>query len=161
MAKSVTLADIAAKVGVSSVAVYKALADKPGVSDKLRERIKQLADEMGYVSGAAEKAEAASKTGNIGIIIPEQYYGYSLSFYGQLHERVVKALYRSEYFGMLEIMTPEDEKEPPKVPGQLHGRPGIDLSRIKRISLPRCSLYHHDDHEHCCSRDPCTCQMSL
>jgi DNA-binding LacI/PurR family transcriptional regulator len=110
MAKSVTLADIAAKVGVSSVAVYKALADKPGVSDKLRERIKQLADEMGYVSGAAEKAEAASKTGNIGIVIPEQYYGYSLSFYGQLHERVVKALYRSEYFGMLEIMTPEDEK---------------------------------------------------
>ena len=78
MAKSVTLADIAAKVGVSSVAVYKALADKPGVSDKLRERIKQLADEMGYVSGAAEKAEAASKTGNIGIVIPEQYYGYSL-----------------------------------------------------------------------------------
>lgn len=56
MAKSVTLADIAAKVGVSNVAVYKALADKPGVSDKLRERIKQLADEMGYVSGAAEKA---------------------------------------------------------------------------------------------------------
>lgn len=54
MAKSVTLADIAAKVGVSSVAVYKALADKPGVSDKLRERIKQLADEMGYVSGGRQ-----------------------------------------------------------------------------------------------------------
>lgn len=109
MAKNVTLADIAEKVGVSNVAVYKALADKPGVSDKLRERIKQLAGEMGYVSGAA-KAEAANRTGNIGIIVPEQYYGYALSFYGQLHERVVKALYRSEYFGMLEIITPEDER---------------------------------------------------
>lgn len=109
MAKNVTLADIAEKVGVSNVAVYKALADKPGVSDKLRERIKLLADEMGYVSGAA-RAEAISRTGNIGIIIPEQYYGYSLSFYGQLHEKVVKALYKSEYFGMLEIMTPEDER---------------------------------------------------
>ena len=80
MAKSVTLADIAAKVGVSSVAVYKALADKPGVSDKLRERIKQLADEMGYVSGAAEKAEAASKTGNIGIVMISSIPKYSLRY---------------------------------------------------------------------------------
>ncbi len=35
-AKNVTLADIAAEVGVSNVAVSKALSDKPGVSDELR-----------------------------------------------------------------------------------------------------------------------------
>ncbi|MCM1134390.1 MAG: substrate-binding domain-containing protein [Clostridium sp.] len=107
MAKDVTLADIAAKVGVSNVAVYKALTDKPGVSAKLREEIKLLAKEMGYTSGGAE---AGRKTGNIGVIVPEQYYGYSTSFYGQLYEKVVKALYKSEYFGILELLTLEDEK---------------------------------------------------
>ena len=110
MAKKVTLADIAARAGVSSVAVYKALADKPGVSDALRGQIRELAAQMGYVSAAARKAEAAARTGNIGIVVPEQYYGYSLSFYGQLHEKVVKALYRNDYFGMLEVLTPEGEK---------------------------------------------------
>lgn len=47
MAKSITLADIAARVGVSNVAVSKALSGKPGVSDELRMKIKQIADEMG------------------------------------------------------------------------------------------------------------------
>lgn len=110
MAKDVTLADIAARVGVSSVAVYKALTDKPGVSAKLREEIKRLAEEMGYVSGGAERGETVRKTGNIGVIVPEQYYGYSSSFYGQLYEKVVKALYKNEYFGILELLTSENEK---------------------------------------------------
>ena len=42
MAKDVTLADIAERVGVSNVAVSKALSGKPGVSDELRVRIKQV-----------------------------------------------------------------------------------------------------------------------
>lgn len=81
MAKSVTLADIAARIGVSNVAVSKVLAGKPGVSDELRIKIKQIADEMGYVSNSASKSESVH-TGNIGVVIPENYYCYSTSFYG-------------------------------------------------------------------------------
>lgn len=110
MAKNVTLADIAAEVGVSSVAVYKALADKPGVSDKLRKKIKEVAKEMGYTNGTSAKVEASKETRNIGVIIPELYYGYSTTFYGQLYEKVVRALYKSEYFGILELLSSEDEK---------------------------------------------------
>ena len=75
MVKKVTLADIAAKVGVSNVAVYKALSDKPGVSDELRIKIKALAEQMGYKNNASAKAVNKIKTGNIGVIVPEQYYG--------------------------------------------------------------------------------------
>ncbi|WP_251388829.1 LacI family DNA-binding transcriptional regulator [Mediterraneibacter agrestimuris] len=106
MAKDVTLADIAAKVGVSNVAVSKALSGKQGVSDELRVKIKTIADEMGYVSNTTSKPE----TGNIGVIIPENYYGFSISFYGQLYEKVVRALYDNQYFGILELLTNEDEK---------------------------------------------------
>lgn len=110
MAKSVTLADIAAKVGVSNVAVSKALSGKPGVSDEMRARIKSVAEELGYVSTASGKS-GSIETGNIGVVIPENYYGYTTSFYGQMYEKVVRALYNNKYYGILELLTQEDEKE--------------------------------------------------
>lgn len=110
MAKKVTLADIAEKVGVSNVAVSKALSGKPGVSEELRIKIKGVADELGYVSGTLGKSESI-ETGNIGVIIPENYYGYSISFYGQMYEKVVRALYNNNYYGILELLTKQDERE--------------------------------------------------
>ena len=47
MAKHVTLVDIAERVGVSNVAVSKALSGKPGVSDEMRKKIKAVAQELG------------------------------------------------------------------------------------------------------------------
>ena len=81
MAKGVTLADIAARVGVSNVAESKALSGKLGVSEEMRIRIKQVAEQMGYVSGSTARSAPAA-TGNIGVIMPEHYYEYSVSFYG-------------------------------------------------------------------------------
>ena len=57
MAKNVTLTDIAAKVGVSTVTVSKALAGKPGVGEELRLKIRQVADRMGYLYGAPGKPD--------------------------------------------------------------------------------------------------------
>lgn len=96
MAKDVTLADIASAVGVSTVAVSKALSGKPGVSEELRDRIKAVADEMGYVAKAAVKT-STSLTGNIGVVIPENYYGDAGTFYGRLYEQVVRALYQNDF----------------------------------------------------------------
>lgn len=109
MAKDVTLADIAAKVGVSNVAISKALSGKPGVSEELRSRIKDIAKEMGYVSNMSSKT-GANATGNIGVIIPENFYGDTSTFYGRLYEKVVRALYENNYYGILELLTIEDEK---------------------------------------------------
>ncbi len=54
MAKAtVKMADIAQALGVSTVAVSKALAGQKGVSEELRERIKKTAEEMGYRSPKA------------------------------------------------------------------------------------------------------------
>lgn len=114
MAKKVTLADIAEEVGVSTVAVHKALTDKQGVSDELRLKIKNVAEKLGYTNAAVEKSKNQSivkKTGNVGVIVPEQYYGLSISFYGQLYEQVVKALYKYECYGILELLTDNTRKD--------------------------------------------------
>ncbi|MBO4573001.1 MAG: LacI family DNA-binding transcriptional regulator [Clostridia bacterium] len=52
--QKITLEKIAADMGVSKVAVYKALNDKKGVSDALREKIKIYADSLGYVGKSSE-----------------------------------------------------------------------------------------------------------
>lgn len=72
MKKSITMKDIAEKLDVSSVTVSKALNDKDGVSDELRERIKQVANTMGYRINAAAKSMRDGLSYNIGVIIPEQ-----------------------------------------------------------------------------------------
>lgn len=109
MAKNVTLADIAEEVGVSVVAVSKALSGKPGVSEKLRDKIKSVAEKKGYVHTISSPKKERI-TGNIGVVVPEQYYGYTISFYGQLYKKVVKALYQNDYYGILELLSPDDEK---------------------------------------------------
>lgn len=45
--KAVRLSDIAEKLGVSTVTVSNALANQRGVSEELREKIKEMASEMG------------------------------------------------------------------------------------------------------------------
>ena len=47
--KKVRLSDIAEKLNISTVTVPKALADKDGVGDELRQQIKDIAERMGFV----------------------------------------------------------------------------------------------------------------
>jgi LacI family transcriptional regulator len=51
-AKKVSLGEIARRVGVSTVAVSRALLNKPGVSEETRKRIVRAAEELGYVPDA-------------------------------------------------------------------------------------------------------------
>ena len=113
MAKAVKLADIAEVVGVSIVTVSKALSDKPGVGPELRERIKKLAKEMGYMPVGGLRASRTGLTGNIGVLIPKRFVD-NASFYWELYQRIVDCLSGKEYYSILELLERENE-----VPGHL------------------------------------------
>ena len=71
--KAVRLSDIAEKLGVSTVTVSNALANQRGVSEELREKIKEMASEMGY---HAPGTQIMAKTAvNIGVLVQERYLG--------------------------------------------------------------------------------------
>lgn len=55
MAKAVKLADIAERVGVSTVTVSKALSGQKGVSEEVREKIHSIAKELGYQQPSAAR----------------------------------------------------------------------------------------------------------
>ena len=111
MAKSVKLADIAAILNVSTVTVSKALSDQKGVSEEMREKIKSLAQEMGYKSPSSAKLAKARKSYNVGVIISDRYFDWHDSFYWQMYQEVATKAVSKECFTMLEMISPQSERE--------------------------------------------------
>ena len=85
MASKVRMADIAEKQGISIVSVSKALGGKDGVSDELRARVLQLAQEIGYEGAKIQRNFLSTKNTirNIGILVADRFFKES-SFYTRL-----------------------------------------------------------------------------
>ena len=111
MGKAVKLADIAKQMNVSTVTVSKALSGQKGVSEEMREKIKKLADELGYRQPSAARLAAKNKSYNIGVIIAEHYLGKYNTFYWQLYQEVTTKAAQKECFTMLEVLTLRMERE--------------------------------------------------
>lgn len=111
MGKTVVMADIAKKLNISNVTVSKALADKEGVSEELREKIKQVANEIGYRYNSAAKSLKEGLNYNIGIIIPERYIDVGASFYWQMYKKVADELMKSNYYAVFEMLKTSDEQQ--------------------------------------------------
>ncbi len=111
MAKAVKLADIAEKLNVSTVTVSKALSDQKGVSEELREKIKKLADELGYKQPSASRREKMQKGYNIGILVSQSYLDKYDTFYWQMYQMVVAKTSSSGCFALLEVISREDETQ--------------------------------------------------
>lgn len=101
--------DIAEKLGVSSVTISKALNDKEGVSDELKEKIKVVAEEMGYRFNTHAKSMKEGLSYNLGIVIPERFTGTTQSFYLQFYQLLSKVLDNYHYSGILNILSQDDE----------------------------------------------------
>lgn len=108
MNKKVRLADIAEAIGVSTVTVSKALSGKEGVSETVREKIQQIAQEMGYQPKSS--ASRGMDDDLIGILVYEHFLNVSHSFYWHLYERVLEHLRVHNMFGILEIIRADDAR---------------------------------------------------
>ncbi len=104
MAKAVKLADIAKEFGVSTVTVSKALSGQKGVSEEMREKIVNLADELGYKQPSAAKKERLEKGYNIGVLIRENYFDKYNSFYLSLYQQVSAKAVSKGSFTLLETI---------------------------------------------------------
>ncbi len=114
--KNVTMSDIAKAMNVSTVTVSKALGDRDGVSEALRERIKQKASEMGYRihSGVHMMSEGLSY--NVGIIVAKHFISEPSALYWILYKQLVELLQKQNYYGILEIVEDGiDSEVPPSI----------------------------------------------
>ncbi len=110
MAKQVTMKDIANALHISTVSVSKALSGKEGVSLEVRERIKIMAEEMGYRYNAGARAEDYDRNYNVGILIARRFLEDDTAFYSKLHSNIIMNLGNNNCFGIMEVIFKEDEE---------------------------------------------------
>ena len=112
MAK-VRLADIAERVGVSQVTVHNALSGNKGVSQELRERINQVAEEMGYKSSAGRERQLQNQgeSKKIGVLIAEKYLAEYTTFYWKIYQELALSATEKKCFTSIEVLNQEMETE--------------------------------------------------
>lgn len=70
MARKTTLRDVADRVGLSVSAVSMALLDHPRIGADAKARVREAADELGYVANSAGRALRARRADAIALIVP-------------------------------------------------------------------------------------------
>lgn len=156
MSKKVTMKDIADRLGVSSVTVSKALNDKEGVSDELKQKIKKVAAEMGYRYNTLAKAMKEGLSYNIGIVVSERFVGEIESFYMNFFKKLAKSLEKYDYYAILNNLSREDEKNQilPRVYQEnrvdgiiVMGQLNHDyIDQLEKIDIPIIFLDFYDKH---------------
>lgn len=134
----VRLADIAKKVGVSTVTVYNALAGNKGVSEELREKIQSVASEMGYQILSERKQKAREAAGEasytVGVLIAENYLAQYETFYWKMYQELAVAATEKRCFAAVEILRKEDERNTLKLPACVEGNKVDGLIVLGKIN---------------------------
>lgn len=110
--KSLTLADIARKAGVSPGTVSRALSGTDLVNDKTKAKIMAIADAMNYKPNIAARNLRTKKTGAIGVIIPlghEKEQNLSDPFFSIMLGCIADELTQRNHDLLLTRVSPKDE----------------------------------------------------
>ena len=107
MKKTVTVKDIASRMGVSLSTVNKALTGKPGVSEERREEVIAVAKEMGYVVNHMAQA-LSRKPIHIGIVIPSGWQQYFASVEHGMQVQLSKLIQSNVHGTIIHINSSED-----------------------------------------------------
>lgn len=107
--KNVTMSDIAKEMGVSTVTVSKALGDKDGVGNELRARIKEKAQEMGYLLPGFSKLPKENLTFSISIVVAKHFIQDASAYYWVVYRYIVELLQKQNYYGILDVISESDE----------------------------------------------------
>ncbi len=92
-----TLKDIAEIAGTSLSTVSRSLNNSPLISEETRARIQAIASAHGFQPNASARSLATSRTGTIGLILPENYDRFDgLLYNAALHNDLRRSLERAE-----------------------------------------------------------------
>ncbi len=76
----ITIKDVAKRAGVSTATVSHVLNDTGRANEETRRRVKQVADELGYIPNSLAQGLLSRKTNIIGVILPDLSNIYNASF---------------------------------------------------------------------------------
>src|SRR5919107_2985334 len=100
-----TLADVAARAGVSVPLVSIVMRDAPGASDATRERVRRAAEELGYRPDTRARLLRSSRSRLLGVV-----FGVQHAFHGDLVTGLYTAADRAGYELALSAVTPQRDE---------------------------------------------------
>lgn len=128
--RKVRLADIAQKLGVSTVTVHNALNGCKGVSDQMRAKILMAAKEMGYeAASASRKKKEAKKAWNIGVLIAEHYLAQHATYYWKMYQEFSLAAVKKQCYTTVEVLKEDAQARTLEIPQALV-ESGIDALAV-------------------------------
>jgi len=123
--KKITIRDIARALNINPSTVSRALNDKPGVKPELKKKIKEKAEELGYIVSFQAKSLRTKKTMTIGIILSDIKNPFFLDFL----DGVERVLFHRKYKILLATSNEDVNKEKTYLKWFLeHGVDGIMIS---------------------------------
>ncbi len=105
--KPIRLEDLANLLNVSKVTVSKALRDHPDISPVTTARVKQLAEELGYMPNFMAKNLSSLRSNLIGLVVPEIAH----FFFGAMIESIFAAASKYKYETVLTVSEELAERE--------------------------------------------------
>jgi LacI family transcriptional regulator len=101
------LEDLAKILGVSKVTISKALRDHPDISDDTKNKIKKLADELGYRPNMMARNLSSRKSNIIGIVVPKIAH----FFFSSIIEAVYDTAFEHNYDSVIMVSQESAERE--------------------------------------------------
>ncbi len=109
--RNITLDDVARKAGVSRATASRVVNDYPHVSDRVRQKVLQVIEELDYNPNAAARSLASRRTGNIGFVIPNSLHSFFTDpYFPRLIEGILHSCNENDYtLSLFVFQTPEME----------------------------------------------------
>lgn len=141
---SVTIKDLAERVGVSVTTISRVLNNRGYISDKLKERVHEAIDDLDYYPNEIARSLSRKKSNIIGLIIPD----VSHPFFAELTKHIEFFAYKHGYKLLLcnSLLNREKEKDyldllkASRVDGIIMGSQTISIEDFKSINLPLVSI---------------------
>ncbi len=155
--KNVTMQDIADIFGVSKVTVSKAVNNKEGIGDDLKQKILEKAEEMGYQIPTDGTGVHNDSIKNVIVFLDHKYFDENLTgyFYVKMYQLISKYLSEKGYGVSLKAVDFENHgKEVDAVVSSSHvvgvvviGKLEEEfLKKVRTVDMPLVFVDHHDEH---------------
>jgi LacI family transcriptional regulator len=119
---SVTLKDLAAKLGLSITTVSRALAGYDDVAESTRLRVLQAAEEMGYVPDLTARRLQKGQTDTIGFVIPTSGPRFSDPYFSELLAGIGNEAARHKFDLLVSTCAPDTPQEEAAYRHKVEGR---------------------------------------
>ena len=142
---TVTIKDIAKRIGKSIATVSRALNDHDDIGAETKALVRQTAKEMGYIPNVAASQLQKRRTDTIGLILPSSELRFSDPFFGELLTGITEETNQHGYSLLVSTVTAE-ENEVDKYLRYMRSRrvAGFIIIRTQREDERINALLEHD-----------------